>query len=249
MPVDKHGVILDGAHRVAALAYFGRDITIAKFSDVEAVCTFDFNYFKNRGLSWTIGDTIALELVKWIKGIYAACIWPSNTQENQQLAINKLSQDYPIAFIKSIRCDLSSLSHFVGHIYRTQEWTRNDEYVLDKASRIYGMSNLLVAFFKAPTDLDLILDEKEKIRQLLGKGKDSIHITDNESETLDLARAVLTPDGLNQWMSARNRSLFHRLMDTIRERWFVFKKVQWVAFKVKVYNSRLSRLLTKHAVL
>lgn len=248
VPVDKNGVILDGAHRVAALAYYDREVTIAQFEDVEAVCTFDYSYFKNRGLAWSVCDTIALELVKWVDNVYAACIWPSNTQNCQQIAVSRLSQQYQIAYIKDIQCNLNSLSNFVGYIYRAQDWTRNPLSVRDKASRVYGKSGLKVAFFKAGSDLDAVLKEKEEIRQSLGKGKDSLHITDNGTETLDIAGVVLTTDGMNQWLDGRNLSLYHKLCSQLEERWFIFKNVQWIAFKVAIYRI-VNRLFKKHVVL
>ena len=248
VPVDRNGVILDGAHRVAALAYFNREVTIAQFNDVDAVCDFDYNYFKNRGLSWSICDTIALEMVKWVDGVYAACIWPSNNQNNQQIAVSELNEQYQVAYIKDIRCNLNSLSSFVGYIYRAQDWTRNSLSVRDKASRVYGKSNLRVAFFKAESNLDDVLKEKDEIRHLLGKGKDSLHITDNRPETLDIANAVLTASGMNQWLDSRNLNFCHKLYSTLNERWFVFKNVQWIALKVAVYRI-VNRLFKKHVVL
>ena len=59
VPVDKNGIILDGSHRLAALAYYNRTITIARFHNVTAKCRFDYDYFLNRGLSRTIADIIA----------------------------------------------------------------------------------------------------------------------------------------------------------------------------------------------
>ena len=41
VPVSSDGMILDGAHRVAALAYYDKDITIAKFEGVIPVCQFN----------------------------------------------------------------------------------------------------------------------------------------------------------------------------------------------------------------
>lgn len=242
VPVDKNGVILDGSHRVAALAFYNREVTIAQFNDVEAVCTFDFNYFKNRGLAWDVCDLIALELVKWVDSVYAACIWPSNSQNNQQIAVSQLGQQYQIAYIKDIHCNLNSLSNFVAYIYRAQDWTRNATSVRDKASRVYGKSSLKVAFFKAVKDLDAVLKEKDEIRHSLGKGKDSLHITDNRLETLDIAKAIFTNNGINQWMDSSNRGLSHDLINKVNERWFIFKNVQWIAFKVKV-SAILNRFL------
>ncbi len=234
VPVDSEGVILDGAHRVAALVYFDKDVTIAQFENVRAVTDFDYGYFKNRGLSWRVCDIIALEMVKRLDDIYAACVWPSNSTEQQQLVLSRLKEQHQIAYVKEIRCDLASLRGFVKYIYREQEWTQNASYVLDKATRIYGKSSLMVVFFESKSGLDALLKEKERIREILGMGKDSLHITDNHTEALDIASAILTEDGQSRWITQGAANLYRKISNTLQERWFVFKKVQWINFKVKL---------------
>ena len=231
VPVDKNGVILDGAHRVAALAYHGREVTIAQFSEVVAKCDFDFTFFKNRGLSWGICDKIALEMTKWVPDLLAACLWPRINMKQQQLVISSLKREHTIAYIKEIKCDLQSLSNFVGYIYRHQSWTKRPDYVLDKSSRIYGNSCLSVVYFVSGHDLNDILKEKDGIRSLLGKGKDSIHITDNHDETVDIANVTLSSKGIDTWLTNKTRNRINRITEAMKERWLIFKKVQWLSIK------------------
>lgn len=241
IPVAKDGVILDGAHRVAALAYYGKDVTIARFDDVEAKCDFDFNYFKNRGLPWDVADIIAQEMVKWLDQLSVACLWPSTSAKQKQLVMQAIATWHQIAYKKDIRCNLDSLANFVGYIYRGQEWTRNKDYVLDKASRVYGKSTLTLAFFVADASLEDILAEKDTIRQQLGMGKDSLHITDNHAETVDIAAITLDKSRHNQWMASQTVGLLNSITDSLKERWLIFKKVQWIGFKVRVSN-RINRI-------
>lgn len=236
VPVDGNGVILDGAHRVAALAYYGKNVTIARFDDVKAKCDFDYTYFKNRGLAWDVADTIALEMVRWLDQLLVACLWPSTDVKQKQLIVEALGQQHQLAYKKDIRCDLHSLANFVGYIYREQEWTQNKDYVLDKASRVYGRYALSLVLFVSEASLDTVLKEKDGIRQLLGKGKDSLHIADDHDETLDIATITLDKTRQSQWMSSPTLNLFNKFSDWLKERWLIFKKVQWIAFKVRMYN-------------
>ena len=236
IPVDRNGVILDGAHRIAALAYFGKTVTIARFDGVEAKCDFDYTYFKNRGLAWDVADTIALEMVKWIDELLVACLWPSTDAKQKQIVVEMLGSQHQIAYRKDIKCDLHSLANFVGYIYRRQEWTQNPDYVLGKASRVYGKSSLSLVMFASENSLDAVLREKNGIRQLLGKGKDSLHIADDHEETLDIAAVTLDKIRQSQWMASPTLNLINKLSDQLKERWLIFKKVQWIAFKVRVYN-------------
>lgn len=234
IPVDKNGVILDGAHRVAALAYFNREVTIVRFDDVEAKCDFDYNYFKNRGLPWDVVDVIALEMVKWLDQLLVACLWPSTDGQQKQSVVEEIAARHLVAYRKDIRCDLRSLANFVGYIYRGQDWTRNADYVLDKASRVYGKSSLSLVLFVSGTSLDQILAEKDKIRQMIGKGKDSLHIADNHDETMDIAAVTLDKSRQSQWMASQTLGLLNSFADSVKERWLIFKKVKWIAFKVRV---------------
>ena len=236
VPVDGNGVILDGAHRVAALAYYGKTVTIARFDDVKAKCDFDCTYFKNRGMAWDVADTIALEMVKWLDQLLVACLWPSTAIKQKQLIIEMLGRTHQLAYRKDIRCDLHSLANFVGYIYRGQEWTQNPDYVLDKASRVYGKSTLSLVLFVSENSLNTVLEEKEEIRQLLGKGKDSLHIADNHDETLDIATVTLDKNQQSKWMTSQALNFFNKFSDQLKERWLIFKKVQWIAFKVRIYN-------------
>lgn len=236
VPIDGNGVILDGAHRVAALAYFNREVSVVQFNDIEAKCRFDYAYFKNCGLSWAVCDMIALEMMKWNKYVLAACIWPTNSKKQQQTIISSLSKSHLIAYMKGINCGYLSLTNFVRRIYHDQEWTLNNLAVQDKSSRIYGKSKLLIAFIESKVDINTLVAEKEVIRSLIGRGKDSLHITDNHTETYDIAKIVLKESAISEWQQISKLSFFTRFLKYFDERFFVFKKVQWIKFKVKIYN-------------
>lgn len=236
VPVDKNGIILDGAHRIAALAYFDKSVTIAQFDDVEAKCDFDYTYFKNRGLAWDIADIVALEMAEWVEQLLVACLWPSTTPKQKSLVLDKLDKSHSIAYRKDIRCDLRSLTNFVGYIYRGQDWTQNPSYVLDKASRVYGKSALSIVLFSSETPLESILKEKDAIRQLLGKGKDSLHIADNHEETLDIASVTLDQNKMSQWMTNQTLNFVNEVSNYLKENWLIFRKIHWISFKVWVYN-------------
>ena len=236
IPVDKNGVILDGAHRVAALAYYNRQVAIVQFDDIEAKSKFDYVFFKDRGLSKAICDIIALEMIKWKKSVLAACVWPSNSKKQQKLVISSLGKLHALVYQKEISCNFLLLANFVSYIYRDQDWTLNNCAVQDKASRVYGKSKLLIVFFESRANLLKVTAEKEIIRSQLGRGKDSLHITDNYSETCDIAKLVLCEDILCRWQHKSNMPFLARNMSYLDERLYVLRKVQWLALKVKIYN-------------
>lgn len=65
IPINQDNIILDGAHRIAALAYWNRNVVVAQFNNIMPKCTFDYSYFINRGLPLDIANTIAHEMISW----------------------------------------------------------------------------------------------------------------------------------------------------------------------------------------
>ena len=56
--------IIDGAHRVAALAFWGKDVTVCKFV-CEPQVIFDYSYFLERWMSTHVADLVAKESLNW----------------------------------------------------------------------------------------------------------------------------------------------------------------------------------------
>lgn len=233
IPTDCNGTILDGAHRVAALAFFDKEVTIAQFNDVKAKNDFDYLYFKKRGLAWSVCDTIALEMTYWCKQLFVACIWPNiGDKITKNEAASAIAQSHYVCYMKSIATNLSSLKRFVKAVYSAQSWTQSDTAVQDKALRCYGGDkSIWFVFFKADTDLETLIAEKEILRKRYGKGKDSLHITDNIEETQQIAVLVLEPSRLHSWLNISPKS---RFIEHISEKWYYFKKVTWINFKVQI---------------
>lgn len=230
IPVDSNGIILDGAHRIATLAYYDKSVTIVQFEDVRAKCDFNFVYFKERGLDWDILDIIAHEMTKWLPNLFVACIWPRvNSSRDRTYIENYINSRYTISYLKQIRVGLSSLTKFVKQIYINQEWTNNECAVKDKSLNCYSSSKLLTfVFFEGATDFETIINDKTTIRDNIGYGKHSIHITDNAYQTNEISELVNTHNGISQWYKQ------NKLIEKYTEELYYFKNVQWLNFKIKV---------------
>ena len=74
VPVDSNDVLIDGAHRVAALAFYGKEVTVCRFE--RPVYCFDYAYFLERGMSRYVADLTALEAIYWLDDVNVKCIWP-----------------------------------------------------------------------------------------------------------------------------------------------------------------------------
>lgn len=238
IPVDENGVILDGAHRLCALAFVNKQVRIVRFKKVKNNGLFDYKYFLERGLSWKTADIIALEMVQWLPNILIACLWPRMGENKiKKETLNLIDRQYHLCYTKHITTNLESFVRFVAKVYATQTWVGNKANgyagARDKALNCFD-SNRQIAFalFEAK-NLEEIIAFKNKIRQRFQYEKHSIHITDNAIETQDIAKIVFNANELQKWNNLSN-SLLSKMHDTFNEKMYYFRNVTIINFKVKV---------------
>lgn len=251
VPVGAGDAILDGAHRIAALAYWDKDVTVARFADVEPVAQFDYAYFRSRGLPQATADTIAAEALRWKDDILVACVWPriGDGKERQRVvgAISVFARPY---YQKSLRVPLKSFVRLIASVYRAQPWVGTDANhyagAADKAMNCYGNCRKVTFVFFECSDLKAVLELKDRIRGMFTYGKHSLHITDNQRETEDIARLVLTPEGMGEWLyTGGYAGRMQQWADRWREFWFMARGLYLTRLKVAVYRLVTLKFLRK----
>lgn len=230
IPLSEDYTLLDGAHRVAALAYFDKEVTCLHFKDVTPKCRFDYLYFRNRGLAWDACDSIAFEMVKWLPNIHVACLWPRMKSKAEALRI--LQEKYCIGYVSQMKVSLQSMIAFTELVYKGQPWVTNQASVEDKAMQCFGFGCELVFVFFTADNLEDVLSTKDKIRKYYGLDKHALHITDNAVETLEVADLVLTDKGKESW--CKEYGAMSKFISLLSERWLYFRKVQIINLKVFV---------------
>ncbi len=79
VPVIAGNHILDGAHRVAALAFFKKDVWICEFASTTRIdYDFDYTFFVSRWMSEYTADLTAFEGMRILKGMAVICLWRDN---------------------------------------------------------------------------------------------------------------------------------------------------------------------------
>lgn len=242
VPVDKNGVILDGAHRVAALAYYGKKVTIAQFDDVTSHGIFDYNYFLSRGLSFEIADIIALEATMWCKNLYAACLWPKVSQSADRERVKRfIRNNTSLVYEKKFLVSLSQLTRFVAQIYANQSWVGTEanhfKGARDKALQCYSSHKRFeILLFQSSLPLDDIIYMKETIRGHFNYGKHAIHITDNDAETRLLSDLVLDKTKRKEWLDDGGFFSLNSLYEKMSERILLFRYQYLIPFKTYVFR-------------
>ncbi len=74
VPVGADNLLFDGAHRVATLAFYKKDIWICEFASVVGN-NYDYAYFTSRWMSDYAADLTAFEGMCFLKGMVVLCIW------------------------------------------------------------------------------------------------------------------------------------------------------------------------------
>lgn len=230
IPVDKNGVILDGAHRIAALAYFNKNVTIVRFNDVKTKCDFDYAYFMNRGLSWSICDTVAVEALHWLNNIYSAIFCPLSNSftDGETIHNNKFS----VLYKRRLYVNRRGLMRIVNKLDKRQEWMHHSQTLIDKTSRVYGRIKKidLLLFVSESGGYDIHVS-REAILDTYGVDELNVYFSESFDKTLDLVYFLLSEK------SPVYRQSYLALIDSINEKKFRLKSIHFLNFKIYIAKS------------
>ncbi|MBS9775215.1 hypothetical protein KGV52_00720 [Candidatus Gracilibacteria bacterium] len=205
IPIGKDGLILDGAHRVAICYVLGLKVPVVKI-DNEGGFKYNASYYKVTGFNTIFIEYLLLEFIKIQKDVLTALFWSGN--EKKQKQIEKIYQKYGIIsfYQKNITFSEEGQKNIVVACYEKEQWIGNRENAFVGAINKVKMCIDPKTYSKSAVDFLLctkklssqeLIDMKEEIRQLFGKGKNSIHITDTFEETLQLSQIFLSKNSLH----------------------------------------------------
>lgn len=240
VPVGNDNVILDGAHRVAILAFLNQPIKICRFDTVLSKGPFDYNYFISRGLSRDMADQIALEATTWFPELRLACLWPRlGNARKKDVAERMLGCRFPILYVREFPVSRKALTLLVIQIYRNQGWLGGPENgysgAMDKAYRCFAQNRKIrFALFIGGLSQH-VSSVKKAIREATPYGKHAIHITDTRQEALDLAKLVLDEKRRRDWLYFNNTAtLSGRIRERVSEGLSYFRNIVWLDLKVRL---------------
>lgn len=197
IPVDENGTILDGSHRLAALAYYNKNITIAQFKNTFSIADFDYSYFQSRGLSVATSDRIVLESLSYLNNLHIACLWPKMGKlANRSFALDYIKAHFSIFYLKNKTMSLEGLTKFIFQTYQDQDWVghagNNYAGARDKALNCYSPNKMVQFIIFQANNLEKVINTKEAIRKHYRLDKHALHITDNQEETAAILQLILT---------------------------------------------------------
>ncbi|TFL16370.1 hypothetical protein [Jannaschia formosa] len=204
VPLASDGTILNGAHRTAAAMHLGSEIVGVK-TGLEP-CVYDYRYFRARGMSDADLDAAVTDYVRFSPNAAIALLWPA--AEGREAEVEGVLG--PLVYRKKLALTPRGARNLMSQVYADEPWlgpADQDHPGIDRKMLpcFAGAGGLRVLVIDLPPERDRVA-LKDEVRGLFGVGKHSIHITDDHAEALDLARLLLSPNGvhmLNQAMPNR----------------------------------------------
>lgn len=198
IPVNSDKQVLDGAHRVAACAYFDKAVTVAEFDHSH---DFSYNYFlRHRKMPQEFLDFTALHFCMLNKNAYILNL--RSVADGFDTEVEDIIKRYGSIYYKK-----EIFFTFTGNLlreytfYKTEKWigTVDDGFsgARNRAKKLsHGKSPTRVFVFECAS-LQEVKEIKRLIRDIYNIGNDSVHITDTREETIDLAKLYFNKNTLH----------------------------------------------------
>lgn len=200
VPVGMGNTILDGAHRTAIAAYFNLKLPIVRFND--RYVNYGTEFFRNRLLEEKYLDYMVTEYCKLKENVFFACVWPKAKGEDNIQQMNELiNNSTNVVYTKNLSLNYQGLRNFMIQIYSSQEWIgsieNNFSGTQKKIDSCFDREGHIKCFVLESTSLKEIVEMKSNIRKIFNIGNHSIHISDNQPETIQICNLLLNENSLD----------------------------------------------------
>lgn len=200
IPVGTDYGVLDGAHRAACAAYLGKTVRVIRFPEIKF--NFDYEYFKDEMLDDIYLDFMVSEYCRIKDNVFVANIWPAADGKEKRQQVNSVIEKYgTVVAKKKIHLTYQGYRNYMLQIYSHHDWVGTFENyfkgVMSKVDACYADDRDLLIYIFECDNLDRVLKLKEEIRNLFEIGNHSIHISDNQIESVQMVELVLNQNSLD----------------------------------------------------
>jgi len=220
LPVGNDFRIIDGAHRLGAALFYDEPVRVVYF-DAQPN-RYDYRYFSERGLPTDIADAMALEYCRLSPDVKVAVLFPVARQSREK--VQSLLGGDTIVFEKAVTVTHSGRANLIRLLYAGEHWVGDGRQetrgVRDHIENRFEDGCPVTLLFLEHMDPEQLRQTKETIRELVGLGNYSIHISDSCAETRRIAEVVLNAGGIH-WLNhhqARTTREFDRCFGEYRKR-------------------------------
>lgn len=201
IPITNNGLLLNGAHRTAAAICYNKPVICEKstLDKGQVLCSAD--YFINKrdivpnGMDSKIADAIALEYVNLKDDIFVASLYEHTQLFQNQINDILIKNNIHVVYSKQISLSETGKLNYVISAYSGEAWIRGGSNgypgAQEQAKLNFSKGNKVNVLILECSDIKNIISAKEQIRELVGVGKPSIHITDTKQEAWNNATIAL----------------------------------------------------------
>ncbi len=198
IPMNERRVIGDGAHRVAACAYFGLDVPVVT---EEFDGCYNYRFFQDMYLSEADADYIATAYLEDSgKDAHVLCLWPSAFKYPDKLeqARTLIDRDR-LVYKKTVPLTYNGMKNFMIQTYADFEWagTPEDHFkgIYGKLDPCYAEGFPVEAYLLQCSDEEIV-ELKSKIRDVIGISNHSCHSSDSRSDALLMAHLLFNENSV-----------------------------------------------------
>ena len=204
VPIGRNGIIINGAHRLVTSFYFNKE-TYLKLLEEYGCPGYNYKFFLERTvhppLSRLYTDTMALEFVKLDKNMRCMVIYPTAFNYDKINLLEQIIIKYSyLYYSKSVNLNFNGVSNLIKELYREEEWI-GGLFPMGfspggKAERCVS-NNLTQIYLFHMYDLSMVVELKEKCRELFQFGKHSLHISDYPKDTFRISSSLLNENSIH----------------------------------------------------
>lgn len=202
IPIDKNGLLLDGAHRVACAAYFNKTVRTLRFLD-KSSSPVNYTSLVSRLLPTKAAIAMALESTKWHDDLYMLFFWPKATSNEKVFdeCIKLVRKEVDVFYEKTLKLQIMAIKNLMIQLYGHMDWIGSAENgfkgIMGKVDSVWESGGICHFVLIRADSLQYVLDLKSRIRDMFDCGLASIHSTDNIRETRIAANALFNPNSLH----------------------------------------------------
>ncbi|WP_051525833.1 hypothetical protein [Butyrivibrio proteoclasticus] len=200
IPLGNNNEIFDGSHRLTVAAYYDKDVDVIRFADKHPGAIFDYKFFRSHLMCEAYMGYMALKYACEFPNCYLACVWPIADRKKLSIVEELISEIGEIVFLQDVYLNYDGIRNFMIQVYGHQKWTGNIDNrfigVDEKAEACFKKGNPVRAILFQAESFDSVISVKEKIRELFNIGNHSIHISDNQQETREMAELLFNPNSV-----------------------------------------------------
>jgi hypothetical protein len=227
VPIGIDGVIIDGAHRVAAAA--ARKLTVDCVQFDYEPAKYDSHFFLSKGLDAEVADAIALEYCRLCPNTHIVSLFPSACKKDEEV-VKILREHGNIYYNKNVKFGPLGQKNLIIQMYAKEPWlgTWENDFsgAMRKAAPCFSAEGPVRIFVFEAESLQNCKIAKEKIRNLYHIGNDSVHINDSHEETVRLAQIFFNENTIHftNAASLKKYEIFGKLINDLKN-WMARDKV------------------------